>query len=101
MQPLLDAIPSKEPNQPPTSEIDADEIVAAYERVIGDVHDDVLPSVVSVFVLNRVEISVHFQDSLLLFHLDKGLLQMAARSKNSSTETGRAQDSYGMTRGTS
>ena len=60
VQPLLDTLPSKEPSQPPTSEIDADEIVAAYERVIGDVHDDVLPSVVSVFVLNRVEISSSF-----------------------------------------
>ena len=56
-QPLLDGIPSNEPKQPPAFEIDADEIVAAYESVIGDVHDDVLPSVVSVFVLNRVEIS--------------------------------------------
>ena len=28
--------------------------------MIGDVHDDVLPSVVSVFVLNRVEISSSF-----------------------------------------
>ena len=56
-QPLLDGIPSNEPKQPPAFEIDADEIVAAYESVIGGVHDDVLPSVVSVFVLNRVEIS--------------------------------------------
>ena len=57
VQPMLNAIPSNEPSQPSTTEIDADAIVAAYERVIGDVHDDVLPSVVSVFVLNRVEIS--------------------------------------------
>lgn len=40
-----------------SSEIDADEIVAAYESVIGDVHENVLPSVVSIFVLNRVEVS--------------------------------------------
>lgn len=40
-----------------SSEIDADAIVAAYESVIGDVHENVLPSVVSIFVLNRVEVS--------------------------------------------
>ena len=47
------------PNTEPSfsSEIDADKIVAAYESVIGDVHDNVLPSVVSIFVLNRVEVS--------------------------------------------
>ena len=46
-------------NNAPTfsSEIDADAVVAAYERVIGDVHENVLPSVVSIFVLNRVEVS--------------------------------------------
>ena len=69
VQPLLDTLPSKEPSQPPAAEIDADEIVAAYERVIGDVHDNVLPSVVSVFVLNRVEIlqfnsRIHFSFSI-------------------------------------
>ena len=40
-----------------SSEIDADAVVAAYEKVIGDVHENVLPSVVSIFVLNRVEVS--------------------------------------------
>lgn len=47
------------PNAEPSfsSEIDADAIVAAYESVIGDVHENVLPSVVSIFVLNRVEVS--------------------------------------------
>lgn len=40
-----------------SSEIDADQIVAAFESVIGDVHENVLPSVVSIFVLNRVEVS--------------------------------------------
>ncbi len=40
-----------------SAELDADSVVAAYEKVIGDVHESVLPSVVSIFVLNRVEIS--------------------------------------------
>ncbi|MYE55117.1 MAG: trypsin-like serine protease [Chloroflexi bacterium] len=40
-----------------SSEIDADAVVAAYEKVIGDVHENVLPSVVSIFVLNRVQVS--------------------------------------------
>ncbi len=43
-----------------SSNIDADEIVAAYERVIGGVHTNVLPSVVSIFVLNRIEVSDTF-----------------------------------------
>ncbi len=42
-------------NTATTVELDADSVVAAYEKVIGDVHDNVLPSVVSIFVLNRVE----------------------------------------------
>ena len=44
-------------NAATTVELDADSVVAAYEKVIGDVHDNVLPSVVSIFVLNRVEIT--------------------------------------------
>ena len=40
-----------------STEIDADAVVAAFEKVIGDVHENVLPSVVSIFVLNRVEVS--------------------------------------------
>ena len=44
-----------------SAEIDADSIVAAYEKVIGDVHNNVLPSVVSIFVLNRVAVSSPFQ----------------------------------------
>ena len=40
-----------------SSEIDADAVVAAYESVIGAVHESVLPSVVSIFVLNRFEVS--------------------------------------------
>jgi len=40
-----------------SSEIDADAVVAAYEKVIGDVHESVLPSVVSIVVLNRVQVS--------------------------------------------
>ena len=59
-QPLLNTVPSEAPSPSTVSEIDADAIVAAYEKVIGDVHDSVLPSVVSVFVLNRVEISGAF-----------------------------------------
>ena len=43
-----------------SSEINADDVVAAFEKVIGDVHENVLPSVVSVFVLNRVEVSDTF-----------------------------------------
>ena len=39
------------------SDIDADAIVAAFEQVIGGVHERTLPSVVSVLVLNRVEFS--------------------------------------------
>ncbi len=57
VQPLLNTVPPEEPRPSTVSEINADDIVAAYEKVIGDVHDNVLPSVVSVFVLNRVEIS--------------------------------------------
>ena len=60
VQPLLNTVPSEEPRPSTVSEIDADAVVAAYEKVIGDVHDSVLPSVVSVFVLNRVEISGSF-----------------------------------------
>ena len=44
-------------NTATAAELDADSVVAAYEKVIGDVHDNVLPSVVSIFVLNRVEIT--------------------------------------------
>ena len=43
-----------------SSEINADDVVAAFEKVIGDVHENVLPSVVSIFVLNRVELSDTF-----------------------------------------
>ena len=50
--------PSKPDEDPKNStEINADDVVAAYEKVIGDVHDRVSPSVVSIFVLSRVEIS--------------------------------------------
>ena len=42
---------------PAAAEIDADAIVAAFEQVIGGVHERTLPSVVSVLVLNRVEFS--------------------------------------------
>ena len=54
---LDNAGPSSNTEPSFSSEIDADEVVAAYERVIGDVHENVLPSVVSIFVLNRVEVS--------------------------------------------
>ena len=49
--------PNAELSFPSSSEINADEIVAAYESVIGDVHENVLPSVVSIFVLNRAQVS--------------------------------------------
>ena len=52
--------PSAEQPPPASAEIDADSIVAAYEQVIGSVHDNVLPSVVSIFVLNRVQVSNSF-----------------------------------------
>lgn len=55
--PSMEAAPSDSSNQTPSIEIDADSVVAAYEQVINDVHESVLPSVVSVFVLNRVEVS--------------------------------------------
>jgi 2-alkenal reductase len=45
---------------PFSSKLNADEVVAAYEKVIGDVHENVLPSVVSIFVLNRFEVSTPF-----------------------------------------
>ncbi len=54
---MSSASPSEDGAPPASVEIDADAIVAAYEKVIGDVHEDVLPSVVSVFVLNRMEVS--------------------------------------------
>ena len=54
---LANSGPSSNATPPSSAEIDADEIVAAYERVIGDVHENVLPSVVSIFVLNRIEVS--------------------------------------------
>lgn len=44
---------------PPTSEtateIDADTIVAAFEQVISGVHTDVIPSVVNIIVIDRME----------------------------------------------
>ena len=49
--------PSSNTAQSFSFEIDADAVVAAYEKVIGDVHENVLPSVVSIFVLNRVQVS--------------------------------------------
>lgn len=49
--------PDERPGLSKTSDIDADAVVAAFEKAIGDVHENVLPSVVSVFVLNRVELS--------------------------------------------
>ena len=55
--PSMEAAPSDSRNPTRSVELDADSVVAAYESVIGDVHESVLPSVVSVFVLNRVEIS--------------------------------------------
>ena len=57
VQSFQPSAPNEERNPPASAEIDADQVVAAYEKVIGDVHDNVLPSVVSIFVLNRVEIS--------------------------------------------
>ena len=54
---LNDAGTSKDRSPTDSTELDADSVVAAYEKVIGDVHESVLPSVVSIFVLNRVEIS--------------------------------------------
>ncbi|MCY4577679.1 MAG: trypsin-like peptidase domain-containing protein [Chloroflexi bacterium] len=54
---LNDAGTSEDRSPSDSTELDADSVVAAYERVIGDVHESVLPSVVSIFVLNRVEIS--------------------------------------------
>ena len=56
-QSFLHSTPTESRNSPASADIDADQIVAAYEKVIGDVHDNVLPSVVSIFVLNRIEIS--------------------------------------------
>ena len=56
-QPSMDAQPSGTRSPSTSAEIDADAIVAAYEQVIADVHDSVLPSVVSIFVLTRVEVS--------------------------------------------
>ena len=54
---LADSGPPSNTEPSFSAEIDADEIVAAYESVIGDVHENVLPSVVSIFVLNRIEVS--------------------------------------------
>lgn len=56
-QSFLHSTPTESRNSPASADIDADQIVAAYEKVIGGVHDNVLPSVVSIFVLNRIEIS--------------------------------------------
>lgn len=55
--PSVEAAPSDSRNATRSVELDADSVVAAYEKVIGKVHESVLPSVVSVFVLNRIEIS--------------------------------------------
>ena len=57
VQSFQPSAPTQDRKPPASAEIDADQVVAAYEKVIGDVHDNVLPSVVSIFVLNRVEIS--------------------------------------------
>lgn len=38
-----------------TTEIDADTIVAAFEQVISGVHADVIPSVVNIIVIDRME----------------------------------------------
>ena len=54
---LNDAGTSEDRSPTDSAELDADSVVAAYEKVIGDVHESVLPSVVSIFVLDRVEIS--------------------------------------------
>ena len=53
----IEATPSDSRNPTSSVEIDADSVVAAYEQVIGGVHESVLPSVVSVFVLNRIKVS--------------------------------------------
>ena len=52
--------PDERPGLSETSDINADAVVAAFEKAIGDVHENVLPSVVSIFVLNRVELSDTF-----------------------------------------
>ena len=52
--------PDEKPRLSDSSDLNADDVVAAYEKVIGDVHESVLPSVVSIFVLNRVEVSGTF-----------------------------------------
>ena len=54
---LNDAGTSEDRSPTDSAELDADSVVAAYEKVIGDVHESVSPSVVSIFVLDRVEIS--------------------------------------------
>ena len=40
--------------RPAVAELDADAVVAAFEKVIGRIHDDVLPSVVRIQVSQRV-----------------------------------------------
>ena len=52
--------PDERPGLSETSDINADAVVAAFEKAIGNVHENVLPSVVSIFVLNRVELSDTF-----------------------------------------
>ncbi len=52
--------PDERPGLSESSDISADAVVAAFEKAIGDVHENVLPSVVSIFVLNRVELSETF-----------------------------------------
>ncbi len=52
--------PDERPGLSETSDLNADAVVAAFEKAIGDVHENVLPSVVSIFVLNRVELSDTF-----------------------------------------
>ena len=54
------AVPDGQPRVSESSEINADDVVVAFEKVIGGVHENVLPSVVSIFVLNRVELSDSF-----------------------------------------
>ena len=59
-QPSSGTLPDERPGLSETSDISADAVVAAFEKAIGDVHENVLPSVVSIFVLNRVELSDTF-----------------------------------------
>ena len=56
-QSVLNGSPAAGESPSSSVEINADDIVAAYEKVIGNVHQSALPSVVSIFVLNRVEVS--------------------------------------------